>query len=191
MNRKQILTIISIVAFSGVTSLVYGVTNGTIIVGDLTVTGTCTGCSSGGEGSFTSYTTLFNGTITGSVGCPGSSIYVNNTGTVLVTDNCPTTFIVQPSGTATKINTPIGSAPFPISSAQSITGLYQIAYDANTIKVYKNNSLIQSIGFDTGNFGAPVGGGLSINISPNGKYIAIQNEDVSTSSDRLVIFKGS
>lgn len=47
MNRQTLAIIAVISTGSIISGLAYGVTNGSIITGDLTVTGTCTGCSSG------------------------------------------------------------------------------------------------------------------------------------------------
>lgn len=44
MNQKLIIILI-LIAGGISSSLAYGVTNGTIIVGDITITGTCHGCS--------------------------------------------------------------------------------------------------------------------------------------------------
>ena len=44
MNRQNLLILIIIIGGSTLGGLAYGVTNGSIIVGDLTVTNSCSGC---------------------------------------------------------------------------------------------------------------------------------------------------
>ena len=197
MSRKTTTTIIGMLVLGGLISVAYAsttiITDTGITTTNLTILGTCTGCG-GTEGTFTTYTTLFNGTIAGSAGCTGSSIYVNNTGTVIFEDACPNTFVVQPSGTTSNIPTALIATPTSSYISQSVNGLYQIGLDTNTVQVFKNNAIVQKIGLKLSNFhGSHISGGdpVSIAISPNGKYIAIQGEDVGALLDRVVIFKGA
>ena len=84
MNR-QTLAIIAIIATGSIISgLAYGVTNGSIIVGDLTITGTCTGC--GTEGSFTTYSLLLNQTVASAGPAAGAIVQVGNDGSVIASD---------------------------------------------------------------------------------------------------------
>ena len=170
------------------------ITDTGITTTNLTILGTCTGCG-GTEGTFSSWTSVFNNTVTGSSGCTGATISVNNTGTVIFEDACPNTFIVDPSGNnIQKIVNPLISTPAPSQMSQSVNGLYQVALNTNAIKVYKNNVLVQTVGLRLANFagGSISGGGpVGMAISPNGQFIAVQGEDVGTLLDRLVILKGS
>ncbi len=188
MNRQSLLIIAIIAGGSILSGLAYGVSNGTIVVGDITVTGTCTGC--GGEGTFTTWSTLTNSsTVTTDILSGGVDCKIDTNGNVLYADSDNTSLlfgfngskiIEAHTGTTGGINNIV---------AQSSTGKYQIiVYDtSHTLKIYKNNVLYKTIGYTSSNFSAldPV-----TCISSDGKYIGLLGQ-ASNNHARVVILQGS
>ena len=198
MNRKTSTTILGMLVLGGLISVAYAsttiITDTGITTTNLTILGTCTGCG-GGEGTFTSWAKLFNGTVAGTSAGAGGTIYVNNTGTVIFEDNNGGLNLVGPSGTAiAQVTAPVGiTTPTNYHTAQSTQGAYQIILDEthSKIVIYKNRALLFTIGVKMGDFTTGPSNHLSVGISPNGQYVAVQGDDTGGALDRLVIFKGS
>lgn len=193
MNQRSLIAIIvlagigsigSVLAYSGTISAGQGNFNNVLI------TGACTGC--GGSGSFTSYTLQLNETVAGTNQRTSQSILVSTDGSILGSDS-QNDAIVFLNGTVKAVYTNDGSTATPTSTDQSIDGVYKVIIDnsGNSIVVYKNNVLIQTITINPSAFST--GFNLSkesIGISSDGKYIAIYGPDISA-ENRLTVFKGS
>lgn len=188
-SRKLFIIFTIIVSGSILSGLAYGVSNGSIIVGDLTVTGSCIGC--GGEHEFTSWSTILNGTISGTSGKQTMDISVSNDGSVLDLDQGSKISLVLVNGTVIFVtSTPNYNLAIPVFS-QSSTGEYKIVETNTGIDVYKNNVHIQTLGLTLSQFKFGSLGNEGIAISPDGKYISIVGIDSSGTIDRIVTFEGS
>lgn len=193
--KRESIAIFAIIAAGSFLGLAYGVTNGSILTGDLTVTGTCTGCG-GGEGSFTSYATALNSTIVGTGDNRASNLMVSTNGTVFVLDVAHAVYLIKIDGSATTIATGLDSKDTIYgyqNIAQSQTGKYKAVLDDpnSVIKVYKNDNLLQNIGYNATQFGAIPGDTPAIGISSDGKYIAMYKANASATDMILLIFRGT
>ena len=171
------------------------ITDTGITTTNLTVLGLCTGCGAT-EGSFSTWTTAFNGTVAGTSGIGnGGLIQINNNGTMDYLDGNGFAVIVTSAGVVTKVvATTGGNNGGSFTTAQSLTGVYQIIFDQNNdkIQVFKNGvTNIKNIGFSPGQFTFGFGNRAGIAISPNGKWIGMQAEDSGGALNRVVIFQGS
>lgn len=189
--KRQTLAII-LILIAGGTSTAFAVTNGSIITGDLTVTGTCTGCG-GGEGSFASYNTIALNTTVASTGNPGFTL-IGNDGGVQVMTNAKD-FYVALNGTTLFLQTGSSSSTERSDIAQSGTGAYKIMDNEASlgeVDIYKNGNFLQSLGIDlTQFFGGSFGGKTSIAISPDAKYIAVVGPDSGGVNTRVLVFQGA
>jgi hypothetical protein len=198
MMKRQTLLIISIIATGSLFGAVYAsgtiITDTGITTGNLTVTGTCTGCGAG-EGSYSNYNTIqLNTTIgTAFIATQYTSMSISNNGNVVFGSNGNNTAVTI-GGTIIQSGSGYASAP-GVDIAQSITGEYQLIvvddvhYD---LKVIKNGIFLQDIGIDLSQFISPdAAKGVAMAISPDGHYISVIGKDSGGTSERLVIFKGS
>lgn len=196
MNRQHLLILAIIGTGSILSGLAYGVTNGSIIVGDLTVTGTCTGC--GGSGDFTTYSTLLNQTVTGTTGFAGTSLELADDGSLVAMDLNSKLISVKSDGTIVLAHSFASTSTTDVtrSIVQTPDGKYFAILNSTSksIDIYKNHILLQKIGVDMTQF---VGGislensDFAFNISPNGKYIGLLANDVSNAIDRMIVFRGA
>lgn len=196
-NHKTSITILGILIIGSLFAVGYAtstvISDSGIITSNLTVTGTCTGCG-GGEGDFTTYSNFLNATIGGaSLGNNIKALLTANDGSFMFSDNAFQNIIVFANGTVIKEydstfeDFPNGDKLFD----QSSTGKYKIIYDqghSNEIKVYKDNSLLQSIGIDTSQVSANE---CSTAISANGKYISLVCSNFAGTNDTALTFEGS
>lgn len=199
MNQRSLIAIIILAGIGSIGSvLAY---TGTISAGqgnfnNVLVTGTCTGCG-GGEGSFTSYSTILNQTITGTTGWPARYLFVSNDGSNLGADNEPRNFLILLNGTVkfTQVIANSGFDKFVPEAIQSPSGEYKAILNTsgNTISIYKNNVFLQNIGINLSQFSVTGldSNDFAINISSDGKYISLFSADITGSVDRIVEFRGS
>lgn len=194
MNRQSLLIIAIIASGSILSGLAYGVTNGSIIVGDLTVTGNCTGC--GGSLIFSSWgTVVLDGTVSDGGNVVQNSEIDNNGNFVFMTGGvAPTSWFERINGT----NTSYSAASFQAFDgvkifSQSSDGKYQAIYDDSTHKIHITNNgtslyditLDFATKYNAGNAG-------SVSISPNGKYVGFAYDDFADhSKTRYQTFRGS
>lgn len=190
MNRQNILIILIIATGSTLGGLAYGVTNGAIIVGDLTVTDLCIGCDKS-ETDYTTYNLVLNETITGTVGWNGNHINLSNDRSLIGVDQGKYIYEINSGGTvqyATQ-NSEMEQGKIlgdGISSSSS-SGKYKVAtFNNGTLSVFKNDVLLQHLTITK--FSS---NGGTIAISPDGKYIAFQGDDTSSIIDRIQIWQGS
>ena len=197
MNQRILITLIilagigsigSVLAYSGTISAAQGNFNNVL------VTGTCSGCGAG-EGSFTSWTTLTNTTL-GTVSVSNAdNVIVSNNGSILAeTIDCTDAYFFT-NGTVIRTTNSLSLCPAnQDSSDQSITGKYQIIYDAdrtNNIYIYKNNVLQDTKMIQASQFSGGVLSSTSVGISPDGKYIVVYGTDSGVASQRLIVLQGS
>jgi len=187
------LLIIAIIAGGSVLSgLAYGVSNGTIVVGDLTVTGTCSGCGVV-EGGYTTWAVSLNSTIAGTNGNPVMALQTSTDGSVIVSNTNDKVAIVKLDGTVVTVTTTPSNFDNTgqQSSAQSLSGTYKAILTSAGVTVYKSNTLLTTIGIKAANFQGSTLGTVSVSISPDGKYISLAGEDTGAALDRVVILTGS
>ena len=190
MNRQNLLILAIIGTGSILSGLAYGVTNGQIIVGDLTITGTCTGC---GEPSFTTYATILNSTITPTHGNTIERLLVSNDGSILGYDQSRNSTIITKTGSFIAFAQDAGTNTGPYYNGQSQGGEYKIIVNdsTNTLFIYKNNILLQTKTITAANFFGGTLGTCAIGISGNGKYIAVYGDNSANDYNRLVILEGT
>lgn len=157
---------------------------------NLTVTGTCAGCS--GEGDFSSYSLITNKTDTSGPFSAGIYVQVGNDKSVIGFENGGKTMYFNPSGnliSSTSNSSPI-AGPYPFE--QSLTGKYRIIRNdtSSQIDVYKNNILLTHIPIDiTHSFESYLF--TTCGISQDGKYIALFGPDFTTNFEQLQVWQGS
>jgi len=181
------ISITGVSAYSGSISAAQGNFN------NLLVTGTCSGCS--GEGSYTSYGTIFrNSTITPSAGgLFAQEFLLSNTGAATVNTNSDV-FVVTSTGTVLDQGATYGQSQTQVPTKQSATGEYKVLENttsSGSIVVIKNDSFLTIIHPNVSQF---FGGDMtdaSVTISPNGQFIGILCKDSGGATVRLVIFQGS
>jgi hypothetical protein len=186
--KKQPL-IISLIILAGITSsgLAYAVTNGSIITGDLTVTGTCTGCS--GEADFTTWTLITNQTVSGT-----SAIFPFNTAIgnneISYVGGSGKAYLIDSNGVL-KGATNFNIASIGTQLVQSASGEYKVLQDDNgTVTIFKNSAKLQTINADTTHsFSAATN--LLTTISPNGKYVLLTGTDINGVNEHIQIWGGS
>lgn len=196
MNQRSLIAIIilagigsigSVLAYSGTISAAQGNFNNVLI------TGSCTGC--GGEGSFTTYSTLLNQTITSSSSSILRSLSVANDGSILAYDNNCKASIVFVNGTQKVLGSSDSCTPdIHRLNGQSETGIYKFYAESlagGTIVIYKNNALLETVTIDTSQFDVINFADQAISISPDGHYIVIYGPDVGVTLQREVILRGS
>lgn len=196
MNQRSLIAIIilagigsigSVLAYSGTISAGQGNFNNVL------VTGICTGCS--GEGSFTTYTTLLNQTIIGSSSATLRSLSVANDGSILAYDNNCRDSIVFLNGTQKVFGATDACTPdIHRLNGQSETGIYKFYAESlagGTIRIYKNNVLLQTVTINTSQFDVTNFSDQAISISPDGHYIVVYGPDVGVTLQREVILRGS
>lgn len=188
MNKQSLLIIAIIGVGSVLSGLAYGVSNGSIIVDTLTVNG-----QQIGEGTWTTWAKSLNSTVAGSSGDSVIALQTGVDGSTLISNSGDKVSVVKLDGTVVIVN----SAPSGFvnsgeqSSAQSMTGEYKTLLTSTGINVYKNNSLLTTIGIKKSDF---FGGDLStvsVSISSNGKYISIAGKDTGGALNRVVVLAGS
>jgi len=115
-------------------------------------------------------------------------------GSVITSDTSGESAIVKLDGTIVTVK-PIATVfdSAQVHATQSADGKYKVILSAasSAVFVYKNNTLLQTIGinlsqFDGGNFNK-----ASVSISADGKYITVSGGDTGGALQRLVIFQGS
>jgi len=191
LNRQSLFIIAIIAGGSVLSGLAYGVTNGSIVVGTLTVTGSCSGCI--GSGSFTTYAKSLNSTIAGSSGDSVVGLQTALDGSVIVSNSADKVSIVKLDGTVVIVN----SAPSgfvnsgEVSSAQSTDGVYKILLTSSGINVYKSSTLLTTIGIKKSDFFGSDLSTVSVGISADGKYITLAGKDTAGALNRVVILTGS
>jgi len=192
MNRQSLLIIAIIAGGSILSGLAYGVTNGSIVVGNITVTSTCSGCATV-EGTYSSWAVSLNSTIAGSNGNPVMALQTGTDGSVIVSNTNDRVAIVKLDGTVVTVTTTPSNADNngQQSSAQSLSGTYKAILTSAGVTVYKNNTLLTTIGIKAANFQGSTLGTVSVSISPDGKYISLAGEDTGAALDRVVILTGS
>lgn len=189
MNRQSLLIIAIIAGGSVLSGLAYGVTNGTIVVGDLTITGTCSGC--GTENDYTSYNTVFYNNTNSVDAAFIDDFHISNTGAATIA-TASHSYVISSSGTVIGKGTNYNFGT-PLQSGQSVTGIYKayiIANGTGSIMVVKNDSVLQQIHPNVSQFGINLSG-EALSVSPNGKYIGLVGPDSGGTTTRLVIFQGS
>jgi len=197
MNQRSLIAIIILAGIGSIgTVLAY---TGTITANqgsfnNVLVTGTCTGCGAN-EGSFTTWTTLTNTTV-GTVSVSNvNNVIVSNGGSILAeTVDCKDAYFFI-NATVIKTTNSLSLCPANQDSTdQSMTGEYQIIYDAdrtNNIYIYKNNILQTTKTISTADFSGGVLSSTGIGISPNGKYIVVYGIDTGAAAQRLIVLQGS
>lgn len=194
MNRQSLLIIAIIAGGSILSGLAYGVTNGTIVVGDLTITGTCSGCGVV-EGIYSHYNTIdLNTTLSlGFVNSQTTDVHISNDGNIIYSGNVLNVSMLH-NGTWTLANFSYGNISDK-QQGQSLTGKYQIILDDTTnlnVDVLKDGLYLQALGINLSQFTTPsTNGAIGIAISPDGKYIAVVGEDSAGFDQRILIFRGT
>lgn len=189
MKKQNSIIIISLISITGIFGVVYA----TSVSDTGIITPSCTGCS--GEGTFTSYSNIFNNTISGTNIHFISNLFVGNDKSILVYDTSINGYFIN--STQQVISSPINSGAVtentPLMS-QSSTGKYKVAFNdaTDTIIISKGDSILQSIGINTSQFSDGTNlANEGLAISNDGKYIAIFGLNVGSGIDRLIIYQGS
>lgn len=194
--QKTNLIILSILIvggmFIGLSYAATTITDTSITTTNLTVTGTCSGCGNI-EGTFTTWSKSLNQTIAGSSGDPVILLLTSADGSVIVQNSNDKVSLIKLDGTVVIVNT----APSSTSNtgetplAQSISGQYKALLTSSGVNVYKNNSLLTTIGIKTSDFFGANLGTVSVSISPDAKYISIAGKDTGGALNRIIVLTGS
>lgn len=193
--KKQTIMIIILLSVGTLFGVGYSastiISDSGITTSNLTVTGTCTGC--GGSGTFTTYSTILNTTITGTSGSSNVGLFTSNDGSILAQDSTSKISLTLLNGTVVSVtNDPSGSTNIGQQAiAQSSDGKYKTILKSDSILVYKNNVLLQTIGIKKSDFVFSDLTTVSVSISPDAHYISIAGRDTGGAIDRIVIFQGS
>ena len=169
------------------------ITDTGITTTNLTVLGVCTGCGAG-EGSYTTYSNILNGTVATTNGWGIEYINTSDNGTTLFQDAGNRAVMVKSDGTVITTQTVVSAGLNNVKTIdKSLTGKYKIIWvEANqVIKLYKNDILLQNIGVKSSQ--CTIGGGSrpGVSISSSGQYISFQCIDSAGINDRLEVFKGT
>lgn len=192
MNYNALMIIIILAAGGVSIGVSYAstiITDATIIVNNLTVTGTCTGCG-GGDGSFTTWTLIQQTNFTESGCFNGSFISLDNNGNSLFT--CNNVILITNGGSITNFGSNINQ--FTQAATESSTGKYKTFTNGTgtqyNIPIISNSTLIHSIIVNASVFKTP---SQVINaISPSGEYITLKGNDIcNCGHGELQIWKGS
>lgn len=158
---------------------------------NLFVTGTCSGCGAM-EGSYNSYSTTLNQTVTGSQATTIVGLQSANDGSILGLDFHRASLVLVNGTVIKNIPTIPNFQSDQRLTSQSVNGVYFVALNSTgNILVYKNHVLLTTIGIKTSQFYLGNLNTASIVMSPNGKYIALYGADSGNVLDRLLIFQGS
>jgi len=196
--KKQSLLILLIVLAGSSASIAYGVgtvvTDSGITTGNLTITGTCTGC--GGEASYSSWTTLQQEGTLATGGMIENQVLIDNNGNLVVNFGAATgttqTWLVSNLGSTTSFTSSAGPAVSAAFITQTTSGQYQAIWNdgAKVIDLYTNGTLAANVPLDFAakfKTGQPVG----IAISPNGHWLAAIGIDFTDNSkNRFQIYRG-
>lgn len=195
--NKQTIVILGIIAAGSILGTVYAtgtvITDTGITTGDLTITGTCTGC--GGEASYGSWTTLEQeGTFT-SNGIVNQMLLDNN-GNLLVSlginAGTPTSWIISNTGSITSYTSNSFGAVSSNFITQTSTGQYQAIWNdgAKVIDIYVNGTLAANVPLDFASKFA-TGNQEGIAFSPNGHWLAVVGVDFTDNTKhRFQIYRG-
>lgn len=195
--KKQTLAIIGIIAAGSLFSIVYatgtvitdsGITTPTLTTGSIVNSGSCTGCGAS-EGSYSSWSTTLNQTVTGSHASLVVNLQINNNGTTTGLDLQKASVINIAGSVVSNIAVSENTQSDQPIISQSVNGEYIVTLGSNNISVFKNDLFFKSYTLTTANFSNM--NTVSLAISPNGKYIVAYGEDTGTALERLVVFKGS
>lgn len=203
-KKKQLILIILILGTGSILGTVYAsgtiitntsVTTTTLNAVNLVLSGTCTGCG-GGEGSFTTYSTILNTTVTGTTRSAASNLLVSDNGTVFGLDVGHVASLITINGIVQQQISSIDNMATIHgyqNIAQSPTGKYKAILDdaIPLIHVYKNDIPLLNLGFNSTQFFTGGADTPAIAISSNGKYIAFWAENADTNTVRLIVFQGS
>lgn len=197
--KRQTLAIIGIIAAGSLISSVYAVgtviTDTGITTGDLTITGTCTGC--GGEASYGSWTTLQQEGTLASGGNIENQLLIDNNGNLLVSFGCsscsPTSWIISNTGSTSSFTSNSFGAVSSSFITQTSSGQYQAIYNdgAKVIDIYVNGTLAANVPLD---FASKffTGNQMGIAFSPNGHWLAVVGDDFADhSKNRFQIYRGT
>lgn len=182
---------------SVLSGLAYGVTNGSITVGDLTVTGTCSNCGAG-SGTFTTWSKITDFTTDSFTSNTNNWVdaAVTNTGTFTIS-NLNTTVVYDKDGTVVtsyrSANDDFASQPSQFLG-RSVDGTYVSAYDftPHQVRIYTNGTLLTSIPVDTTSKYFSTADVVPY-MSPNGKYILVwgYNNTINLHTNRVQLWQGS
>ncbi len=149
----------------------------------------------GTEGSFTSWSPIFNASISGtSFPSTANYIIVSNNGTIAFREGPGDFTVMKKDGTILKQGNDNGN-PFNVVIDRSLTGKYLVVLDCGScgntafLQIFKNDALVQTVTIGKGSFFTP--SAASISISSSGRYIALGGQSPSNTGGAVVILQGS
>lgn len=197
--KKQTIAILGIIAAGSILGTVYAtgtvITDTGITTGDLTITGTCTGC--GSEASYSSWTTLEQEGTLASGGNIINQMLLDNNGNLVISFGSGAgtafTWLVSNTGSTTSYASNSFSAVSSSFITQTTTGQYQAIWNdgAKVIDIYVNGTLAANVPLDFASKFA-TGDQEGITFSPNGHWLAVVGVDFTDhSKNRFQIYRGT